>query len=130
MPDIDRLMEQWPEDFETLLSTIPLPSPDLELSLVDYVKSLCTILDIPVYDNPVESLHLLFSLFIEFKNNPHFQSRLPEHLQPHNNDNMDGGGGGMSNQADSKMTGEGGGRYLSGAKYGGADVLEIENDYK
>jgi len=33
---------------------------------------ICGILDIPVYENPVESLHLLFSLYLEFKHNPIF----------------------------------------------------------
>jgi intraflagellar transport protein 46 len=121
MPDIDHLMEAWPEEFETLLQTTPLPSPDLELSLLEYVKSLCAILDIPVYDNPVESLHLLFSLYIEFKNNPHFQSRLPQT----NNELM---ANGSSNQADTK-NGMNNDRYTSGAKYGGADILEIA-EYK
>lgn len=31
-------------------------------------------LDIPVYDNPIESLHVLFTLLLEFKNNPAFKS--------------------------------------------------------
>lgn len=29
-------------------------------------------MDIPVYHNIVESLHLLFTTFMEFKDNPHF----------------------------------------------------------
>ncbi len=124
MPDIDRLMEAWPEDFETLLTTTPLPSPDLELSLAEYAKTLCTILDIPVYDNPIESLHLMFSLYIEFKNNPHFQSRLPQS----NNTNVNS----ADTRADSKSSAyNNADRYSSGgAKYGGADVLKIEDDYK
>lgn len=107
MPDFDKLMEAWPEEFEQLLATTPLPSPDLDLSLADYAKALCNLLDIPVYDNPIESLHLMFTLYLEFKNNPHFQSRLAD------------------NQADAKNGGAGG----AGNKYGGADVLEI-NDYQ
>lgn len=109
MPDIDKLMEAWPEEFEALLAATPLPSPDLDLSLGEYSKILCSLLDIPVYDNPIESLHLLFSLFIEFKNNPHFQSRLAD------------------GQADAKDFNDRG----NGSKYGGADVLELEHsDYK
>lgn len=78
MPDIEKLMEAWPEDFEQALKLIPLPSPDLDMSLLEYVKVVCAILDIPVYDNPIESLHILFSLFLDFRNNPHFQARLTE----------------------------------------------------
>ena len=65
-------MEVWPPEFEEILRTTPLPSPDLDLSLAEYAKALCAILDIPTYDNPIESLHLMFSLYTEFKNNPHF----------------------------------------------------------
>lgn len=108
MPEIEALMDVWPEEFEVLLGNTPLPSPDLDLSLAEYAKTLCTILDIPVYENPVESLHLMFTLFIDFRNNPHFQARLLD-------------------QADGKE------RYERGGG-GGADVLEInqgdEADYK
>lgn len=125
MPDLDRLMEAWPPEIEALLNGIQssggggagnfiLPSPELDVSLVEYVKVLCSLLDIPVYDNPVESLHLLFSLFIEFKNNPHFQDRFPDYLNA---------------AADAKDGGRGGGAdNKNGAKYNGADVLEINND--
>lgn len=76
MPDIDSLMEVWPEEFEALLASSPLPSPDLDLTLAEYAKVLCAVLDIPTYDNPIESLHLMFSLYIDFRNNPHFQVQL------------------------------------------------------
>lgn len=33
---------------------------------------MCAVMDIPVYDNLIESLHLLFTTFMEFKNNAHF----------------------------------------------------------
>jgi len=33
-----------------------------DLDLKTYTKMLCGILDIPVHDNPIESLHVLFSL--------------------------------------------------------------------
>jgi intraflagellar transport protein 46 len=75
MPDIDSLLDVWPEEFELALQTLKLPSPDLDLSLIEYVKTLCAILDIPVYENPVESLHQMFSLFMDFRNNPHLQAR-------------------------------------------------------
>lgn len=82
MPDIDTLMQQWPEDFEQALNAMALPSPDLDLTLLEYTKVLCTILDIPVYENPVESLHLMFTLFSEFRGNAHFQAMAaPEKAQ-------------------------------------------------
>lgn len=98
MPEIDTLMEMWPTEFEEALKKIPLPSPDLALSLGEYSKILCSILDIPVYENPVESLHLMFSLFMAFKENPHFQAMANE-----------------NNPAESKS-----------GLHGGADVMEIK----
>ena len=122
MPDIDRLMEVWPEEFEKLLTTTSLPSPDLELSVAEYAKVLCSILDIPMYDNPVESLHLMFSLYLEFKNNPHFQSRMISTVA----DGKDGSkGDGNNNNNNSNNNNN------MGNRYGGADVLEITSpDYK
>lgn len=81
MPDAEVLMDQWPEGFEEALKTLELPSPELDMSLAEYAKVLCSILDIPTYENPVESLHLMFSLYVDFRDNPHFQA-------------MRGGGGG------------------------------------
>ena len=76
MPDMDSLLDMWPAEFERALETLPLPSPDLDLSLPEYAKTLCAILDIPTYENPIESLHLMFTLFMDFRNNPHFQARM------------------------------------------------------
>ena len=59
---------------EDKLREIPLPSPDLDLSILEYTKVCCALLDIPVNENPVESLHLMFSLFMAFKENQHFQA--------------------------------------------------------
>jgi intraflagellar transport protein 46 len=73
MPDPDLLMEAWPENFEQTLNELVMPSPDLDLTLPEYAKLLCSLLDIPTYDNPIESLHVLFSLYMDFKNNAHFQ---------------------------------------------------------
>lgn len=98
MPDAEVLMDQWPESFEEALKHLELPSPELDMSLAEYSKVLCSILDIPTYDNPVESLHLMFSLYMDFRDNPHFQA-------------MRGG-----NAV--------GGRN-EGIQFGGADVLEI-----
>jgi len=72
MPEIEALMQVWPEEFEDLLKDIQLPGVEMDMSLTDYVKLICTIMDIPVYGNVVESLHVLFTLFSEFKSNQHF----------------------------------------------------------
>lgn len=75
--DIDSLMQVWPEQFEELLQqNISLPSADMDLSLEEYARVICALLDIPVYDNLVESLHVLFTLFNEFNQNQHFSAQL------------------------------------------------------
>lgn len=75
MPDIEQLMQEWPAEFEELLNKITLPSSDMDCDLKKYIDTICSILDIPVYkDNRVQSLHVLFSLYMEFKNSQHFQT--------------------------------------------------------
>ena len=118
MPDIDQLMDVWPEEFEAMLATAQLPSPDLDMSLAEYSKVLCSILDIPTYENPIESLHLLFSLFIDFRNNPHFQSRLLG--------GGGGGGGGGMRMGSGDAKGGAAERKSEYNNYGHADVLAIE----
>lgn len=75
MPDIEHLMQEWPPEFEAMLSKIKLPSADMDCNLKKYIDTICSVLDIPVYqDNRVQSLHILFSLYMEFKNSQHFQT--------------------------------------------------------
>merc|ERR1711924_227868 len=79
------LMQEWPPEFEKLLSEIKLPSADLNVKLNLYVPIICALCDIPVYKKEregqgpgtgmVEALHLLFSTYIEFKNSQHFAAR-------------------------------------------------------
>jgi Intraflagellar transport complex B protein 46 C terminal len=52
-----------------------LPGPELEMSLEEYARTVCAIMDVPVYDNIVESLHLLFTVFqveLAFKHSTHY----------------------------------------------------------
>ena len=74
MPEISDLMEVWDEKMEQALQTLPIPSADIDLSLEEYAKVLCAILDIPVKGNIIESIHVLFSLFSQFKENQFFTS--------------------------------------------------------
>ncbi len=66
---------------------------------------ICAILDIPVHNSITQSLHVLFTLYSEFKNNPHF-----------------GNIGGSS-------TGASGGAEVggAGAASGGANVFSFED---
>ncbi|KAJ3290974.1 Intraflagellar transport protein 46 [Borealophlyctis nickersoniae] len=95
MPDIEQLMAEWPPEMDRALSEgeLRLPSADIDLSLPDYCRLVCNILDIPVHITPdppstksgktsanpdrnpaahIEALHVLFTLFSEFKNSQHF----------------------------------------------------------
>ncbi|KAG7391120.1 Intraflagellar transport protein 46 [Phytophthora pseudosyringae] len=76
MPDIESLMQVWPEEFEELLSKSTLPSADLDMGLEQYVRVICALLDIPVHKNVYESLHVLFTLYLEFSSNQHFMPLL------------------------------------------------------
>ena len=77
MPDLEELMQVWPDEMEQALESLPLPTADLDLSLVEYAQVVCALLDIPVKGNIVESLHVLFSLYQEFKSNLFFQTKSP-----------------------------------------------------
>jgi len=74
MPEIELLMQVWPEEIEEVIKTIDLPGVDMDIGLEDYVSLVCNVMDVPVYKNKVESLHVLFTLFSEFNANQHFMN--------------------------------------------------------
>ncbi|CAG5123981.1 unnamed protein product, partial [Candidula unifasciata] len=84
MPDIDTLMQEWPPEFEQLLKEVELPTAELDCDLGEYVEIITSILDIPVYKNSshhnekIQALHVLFTLYSEFKNSQHFRSLAEE----------------------------------------------------
>ncbi len=62
---------------------MPLPSAELDVSPEEYGRLACGLLDIPVHGGGgggggagpgplIQSLHLLFTLFDEFRGNAHF----------------------------------------------------------
>jgi len=77
MPDIESLMQEWAPEMEDAFGQLALPGSDIDLPLGEYAKVICGLMDIPVYKlgnkkSIIEALHLLFSLYAEFKENPHF----------------------------------------------------------
>uniref|UniRef100_A0A673Y1U2 Intraflagellar transport protein 46 homolog n=1 Tax=Salmo trutta TaxID=8032 RepID=A0A673Y1U2_SALTR len=87
MPDIDTLMQEWPPEFEELLGKVSLPTADINCDLTEYIEGgtiwtplkcqflwFCCILDIPIYKSRIHSLHVLFTLYSEFKNSQHFKA--------------------------------------------------------
>ncbi|XP_068569144.1 intraflagellar transport protein 46 homolog [Cebidichthys violaceus] len=75
MPDIDSLMQEWPCELEEQLGRLQLPPARLRCSAAEYAETVCALLDIPVYGTRVQSLHLLFSLYLEFRDSQHFTRR-------------------------------------------------------
>ena len=77
MPEFDSLMEEWNPQLEQALRQIPFPGPEIDMHVSDYARLVCSMVDIPVHklqnNKPVvESLHVLFTLFSEFRQNQHF----------------------------------------------------------
>lgn len=85
-------MQEWPAEFEELLNQVGLPTADLDVELSQYVDVVCGILDIPVHNNRIHALHVLFTLFSEFKNSQHFH-QLAKDNQLSNDLRQDGGNG-------------------------------------
>jgi len=67
MPDIDILIQEWPPEIEDILKDMNFPSADLDCDLNTYVDIVCSLLDIPVYKNRIQSLHVLCTLYATYK---------------------------------------------------------------
>ncbi|CAB3248746.1 unnamed protein product [Arctia plantaginis] len=82
MPDIDTLMEEWPEPMEETLNEMGFPPAALDCSLSQYVDLVCGIFDIPVggdtLNERIQALHLLFSLYSAVKNSQLYAEREKE----------------------------------------------------
>jgi intraflagellar transport protein 46 len=78
MPDIEKLMQVWPTEFEDYITSNPLPLSELDMPLQDFVKVIAVLLDVPVHSDYTDTLHVIFTLYSEFKNNPHFSPGLPQ----------------------------------------------------
>ncbi|CAF0821605.1 unnamed protein product [Adineta ricciae] len=76
MPNVDDLMQEWPTQFEDLLRETSAPPADIDTDLTTYTDIACALLDIPVYESRIQSLHALFSLYLGFKNSEHFKAMM------------------------------------------------------
>ena len=70
MPDVESLMQAWDGDTEEVLRGVRLPDASLPMPLRKRAELACATLGVPVYENLVESMHVVFSTYLEFKNNP------------------------------------------------------------
>jgi len=78
MPAIDRLMQVWPPPLEALLNRTQLPTAEIDASVEDYSQIVCSLMDIPVHQDRglIQSLHVLFTLWMAFRNNQHFKNMI------------------------------------------------------
>ncbi|GKT23680.1 Intraflagellar transport complex B protein 46 like protein [Aduncisulcus paluster] len=75
MPDVESLMDTLPREVEMTLRKTGIPPPDIDLSLEEYARVVCSLCDIPVHSTRsglVEALHLFFTLFSDIQQNQHF----------------------------------------------------------
>ncbi|OHT07775.1 hypothetical protein TRFO_23877 [Tritrichomonas foetus] len=72
MPELEELMDFWPDELEKAFNSLPLPNADMDMSLEEFIRVYCALLDIPVKGNVVESLHVMFTLYQQFKENHYF----------------------------------------------------------
>jgi len=54
MPEIDQLMQVWPNEIEALIQDLSIPSASLNIDLNSYVDILCSMLDIPIYKSRIQ----------------------------------------------------------------------------
>lgn len=74
MPEIESLLQVWPASFEEVLnSDIQFPPPHVDLDMEQYIRTMCAVLDIPTHTSLIDSLHVMFTLYEEFRANQHFQ---------------------------------------------------------
>lgn len=91
MPNIDNLMQVWTPEFEELLKEVTLPSPELNVDLNTYTDIICSLTDIPVYKSRTQSIHVLFTLFSEFKNSEHFKNGASANFKGYGDSKRKGG---------------------------------------
>ena len=79
MPNIESLMQIWPESMESSLKDLLFPNENINIGLDNYSKIVCNMLDIPVHRESnkslIQALHVFFTLYSEFKGNVHFQRK-------------------------------------------------------
>jgi intraflagellar transport protein 46 len=88
MPNIETLMQVWPEKMESSMKEISFPDERLAIPVDNYAKIICNMLDIPIHKadagnakSLIEGMHVLFTLYSEFKQNQHFQRNKEDNVQ-------------------------------------------------
>ncbi|XP_077286490.1 intraflagellar transport 46 isoform X2 [Arctopsyche grandis] len=77
MPDIDTIMQEWPEKMESKLNEVGFPPSTIDCPLSQYVDIICNLFDIPIQpgsdlNDKIQSLHVLFTLYSAVKSSQIF----------------------------------------------------------
>ncbi|XP_066597483.1 intraflagellar transport protein 46 homolog [Prorops nasuta] len=68
LPDIDMLMQRWPPEVQQQRQLEQLRDKFFEFGLTEIIDKICQLLEITVQqDKRLESLHIIFSLYLEIK---------------------------------------------------------------
>lgn len=69
LPNVEKLMKPLPKEMEDALNSGEafLPPADIDMSLEDYVRVMCSLFGIPVKERLVDSIHNMMCLFMEYK---------------------------------------------------------------
>ncbi|TNJ28991.1 Intraflagellar transport protein IFT46/ FAP32 [Giardia muris] len=63
----ENIMHLWEPQFLELLERVRLPTADIDLTTEEYARVICAILDIPVGESIIESLHMLFTNYMDIQ---------------------------------------------------------------
>lgn len=78
MPDLDDLMQEWPEEVENDLRQNGFPKPE-NMSLQEYISTVCNLFQIPLAKKKLQSLYLLFCLYGAIKQTQLYKATSSEH---------------------------------------------------
>lgn len=86
MPDIDTIMQEWPEQMEMKLNEVGFPPATIDCPLSQYVDIICNLFDIPIQpgsdlNDKIQSLHVLFTLYSAVKNSQIFINNEKENIK-------------------------------------------------
>lgn len=62
-------MQAWPDELEPLVRRLRISNSHIDVDVNALGEAVCNLLDIPIYNDVLESLHWVFMLYLELKNN-------------------------------------------------------------
>lgn len=78
MPDLNDLMQQWSDEKEKKLKTEGFPKPEKHTNLLEYIKIISNIFDIPPMKREIHSGYLIFCLYAGIKQTQLYRSTIAE----------------------------------------------------